>query len=90
MVVLVGMTAEGVKAEFETLDLANDAIHLVGSKMGSTQLRSDIPALLNYYRTGRLKLDELISNRYPFEGINEAIAEAKAGTVLRNVVMFRQ
>ena len=90
MVVLVGMTAEGVKAEFETLDLANDAIHLVGSKMGSTRLRSDIPALVEHYRSGRLKLDELISNRFPLEGINEAIAEVKTGAVLRNVIIFRE
>ena len=90
MVVLVGMTPEGVKAEFETLDLANDAIHLVGSKMGSTRLRSDIPALVEHYRSGRLKLDELVSNRYPLEGINEAIAEVKTGAVLRNVIMLRE
>jgi Zn-dependent alcohol dehydrogenase len=90
MVVLVGMTAEGVKAEFETLDFANDAIHLVGSKMGSTRLRSDIPALIEHYRNGRLKLDELVSNRYPLEAINEAIAEVKTGTVLRNVIMFHE
>ena len=90
MVVLVGMTAEGVKAEFETLDLANDAIHLVGSKMGSTRLHSDIPALVEHYRNGRLKLDELVSNRYPLERINEAIAEVKTGAVLRNVIMFRE
>ena len=90
MVVLVGMTPEGVKAEFETLDLANDAIHLVGSKMGSTRLRSDIPPLVEHYRSGRLKLDELVSNRYPLEGINEAIAEVKTGAVLRNVIIFRE
>jgi Zn-dependent alcohol dehydrogenase len=90
MVVLVGMTAKGVKAEFETLDLANDAIHLVGSKMGSTRLRSDIPPLVEHYRSGRLKLDELVSSRYPLEGINEAIAEVKTGAVFRNVIMFRE
>ena len=90
MVVLVGMTAEGVKAEFETLDLSNDAIHVVGSKMGSTRLHSDIPVLVEHYRNGRLKLDELVSNRYPLEGINEAIAEVKTGAVLRNVIMFRE
>ena len=90
MVVLVGMTAEGVKAEFETLDLSNDAIHVVGSKMGSTRLCSDIPVLVEHYRNGRLKLDELVSNRYPLEDINEAIAEVKTGAVLRNVIMFRE
>ena len=58
--------------------------------MGSTRLRSDIPALVEHYRSGRLKLDELVSNRYPLEGINEAIAEVKTGAVLRNVIMLRE
>ena len=48
----------------------------------------DIPYLMQLYRDGRLKLDELISNRFPFEEINEAIAGVKRGDVLRNVVVF--
>jgi len=35
-----------------------------------------------------LKLDELISNRYPLEQINEAIASARQGEALRNVIVF--
>ena len=58
--------------------------------MGSTQLRFDIPTLVEHYRSGRLKLDELVSNCYPLDGINEAIAEVKTGAVLRNVIMFRE
>ena len=76
--------------EFEALNLANDAINLGGSKMGSARLCSDIPTLVEHYRNGRLKLDELVSNRYSLERINEAIAEVKAGAVLRNVIMFRE
>ena len=34
----------------------------------------DVPMLVDLYRQGRLKLDELISGRYPLEEINAAIA----------------
>ena len=40
------------------------------------------------YRQGRLKLDELISGRYPLEQINEAVASAGRGEALRHVIVF--
>ena len=89
-VVLVGMTAQGVKAQFETLNLANDAIRLLGSKMGQTRLEVDVPRLVEHYLSGRLKLDELISGCYPLDGINDAIMAVKKGQVLRNVIVFER
>ena len=60
----------------------------MGSKMGSSKVRVDIPRLVALYQQGRLKLDELITGRYPLEQINEAIAEVKSGDALRNVIVF--
>ena len=86
--VIVGMTPSGVKAELEALDIADNAQRILGSKMGSTRLQADVPKLVELYRQGGLKLDELISGRYPLEQINEAIASAKRGEALRNVIVF--
>ncbi|MDH3694175.1 MAG: Zn-dependent alcohol dehydrogenase [Gammaproteobacteria bacterium] len=86
--VIVGMTASGVKSELETLEIANNAQRILGSKMGATRLQLDMPKLVNWYQQGRLKLDELISGRYPLNQINEAIASTKQGDALRNVVVF--
>lgn len=61
---------------------------LTGSAMGAARLRMDIPRLIELYKAGKLKLDELISGHYPFEKINEAIAESEKGKDLRNVIMF--
>jgi S-(hydroxymethyl)glutathione dehydrogenase / alcohol dehydrogenase len=61
---------------------------LTGSAMGAVRLRIDIARLIELYRVGRLKLDELISGRYPFEKINEALASSEKGDVIRNVIMF--
>ena len=77
--VVVGMTAEGVKVRFEALDIADNALRILGSKMGAERLRLDIPILVDWYLQGRLKLDELISGRYPLHQINEAIASAASG-----------
>ncbi len=86
--VIVGMPATGVTVPFEMADLAFYEHRIVGSKMGSTRLPVDIPALIALYRTGRLKLDELITDRYPLEQINEAIRAVTDGAALRNVIEF--
>jgi S-(hydroxymethyl)glutathione dehydrogenase/alcohol dehydrogenase len=86
--VVVGMTAQGVKVRLEALDIADGALRILGSKMGSARPRVDVPILVDWYLQGRLKLDELISARYPLERINEAIASAAGGDALRNVITF--
>jgi len=86
--VVVGMPPVGVKAALEVVDVADNAFRILGSKMGSTVIGRDVPALVERYREGRLKLDQLVSGRYPLERINEAIAEVKAGAALRNVIVF--
>jgi Zn-dependent alcohol dehydrogenase len=48
----------------------------------------DVPRLVALYQQGRLKLDELITARYPLEQINEAIAAMERGEALRNVIVF--
>jgi Zn-dependent alcohol dehydrogenase len=56
--------------------------------MGSPRSSVDIPRLVALYQAGRLKLDELISGRYPLEQINTAIQEVESGKALRNVIIF--
>jgi S-(hydroxymethyl)glutathione dehydrogenase/alcohol dehydrogenase len=61
---------------------------LTGSAMGATRPRLDIPRLIELYRNGRLKLDELISGHYPFQEINDAIRSMEQGEAIRNVILF--
>jgi Zn-dependent alcohol dehydrogenase len=86
--VLVGMPGTGVKFLMEADNIVNDNQVIMGSKMGGTQLRIDVPKLVRLYQDGRLKLDELITDRYPLEKINEAILAVKRGDALRNVILF--
>ena len=86
--IVVGMTAEGVRIRLDALEVADNALRILGSKMGSVRMPFDIQMLADWYLKGRLKLDELISGRYPLEQINEAIASAARGDALRNVITF--
>ena len=61
---------------------------LTGSAMGATRLRIDIPRLIELYRSGRLKLDELVSGYYSLDQINDAIASMERGEAIRNIIMY--
>jgi S-(hydroxymethyl)glutathione dehydrogenase / alcohol dehydrogenase len=56
--------------------------------MGSTNLTVEIPKLVNLYLAKKLKLDELISGRYPLQQINQAIEAVENGEARRNVIIF--
>ena len=87
-VVIVGMPPSGVMAAYDPGTIAAWNQRILGSKMGETDVSRDIPMLVEHYRAGRLKLDELVSARYPLHEINEAIAAVNAGKALRNVIVF--
>jgi len=59
-----------------------------GSMLGSTRLQLDVPRYVDIYRAGRLKLDELVSECFSLDQINEAVASSKTGNALRNVIVF--
>jgi S-(hydroxymethyl)glutathione dehydrogenase/alcohol dehydrogenase len=58
------------------------------SRMGSNRFRTDIPRYLDFYRQGRLMLDEMVTRRGRLDDINEAFRAMKAGEVARTVLTF--
>ena len=87
-IVIVGMPPSGVMAQYDPGTLAAWNQKILGSKMGETDLKRDIPRLLDAWHEGRLKLEELITDRYPLDRINEAIEAVVEGKALRNVIVF--
>jgi S-(hydroxymethyl)glutathione dehydrogenase/alcohol dehydrogenase len=86
MAVVVGLATQDLTSNpMEYIDAEKT---LTGSFMGSTNLAVDIPKLVELYKAGTLKLDELISQRFPLEKVNEAIASTRSGAALRNVLVF--
>ncbi len=59
-----------------------------GTVFGSLNPRADIPKLLGLYRDGELKLDELITNRYPLDRINDGYQAMRDGENIRGVIVY--
>ncbi len=87
-VVMVGMPHFGQDASYSPLIMADIGQDIVGSKMGDMVIKRDIPWIVDLYKQGRIKLDELISGRWTLDQINEAIADTLSGAARRNVIVF--
>jgi S-(hydroxymethyl)glutathione dehydrogenase / alcohol dehydrogenase len=87
-VIMVGMPHSGAFSTYEPVNIAAYGQGMIGSKMGDSVIKRDIPWMVDMYAQGRLKLDELISGRWSLDQINEAIADTKAGGARRNFITF--
>ena len=56
--------------------------------MGSNRFPIDMPRMVDFYMSGKLKLDEMISRRIRLDQVNEAFEELKTGELARSVIMF--
>ena len=86
--VIIGLPPVKDTLTFSPLELIISERTLTGGFMGSANLQIDIPRLVTLYQRGILKLDQLVSGRYPLSKINEAIASSEKGEALRNVIIF--
>ncbi|MEI7860373.1 MAG: NDMA-dependent alcohol dehydrogenase [Acidimicrobiales bacterium] len=59
-----------------------------GAIFGGGSPRNDIPILLDLYRNGQLKLDELVTRTYPLEEINQGYEDMRAGRNIRGVLVM--
>jgi Zn-dependent alcohol dehydrogenase len=59
-----------------------------GSWYGSSDVRRDIPRLIEYYRGGELKLDELVSRVIALEEINAALDHMETADAARAVIEY--
>lgn len=87
-IVLIGLPPASEQLCFSPLELIPVEKNIIGGFMGAANLKVDIPNLVAMYQNGLLKLDEIITGRYPLDSINEAIESTEKGEGLRNVIMF--
>jgi Zn-dependent alcohol dehydrogenase len=59
-----------------------------GVVFGAANPRFDIPNLLGLYRSGQLKLDELITRTYTLDQINQGYQDMLDGVNIRGVITF--
>ena len=84
---IVGVLPPDATIEFPWMAIRPEC-RVQTSRMGSNRFRLDIPLYLEFYRQGRLLLDEMVTRRGRLEDINEAFRAMKAGEVARTVLLF--
>ena len=84
---IIGMIPEGTKIELDGRSFLRER-KIQGSSMGSNRFRIDMPRYIEFYLQGRLKLDEMVSQRLRLEQINKAFDDMREGHVARSVIVF--
>lgn len=61
---------------------------LQGSLFGASNPVRDIPWMMDMYQTGKLRLDELVTQTYSLDQINEAYVDMHDGKNMRGVILY--
>lgn len=86
--VLMGVAKSGAELTVPIFPFVFKEVRIVSSFMGSSPFQLFLPQLAQYYLSGALKLDELISERIALADINEGYARMAAGEIARSVIVF--
>ncbi len=84
--VIVGLATQNMSVF--PMDIIDNEKVITASFMGTTNFNEDIPKLVDLYKAGKLKLDELITKHYTIDTINDAIEVVKRGEARRNIISF--
>jgi S-(hydroxymethyl)glutathione dehydrogenase/alcohol dehydrogenase len=86
--VIVGISNPKDQITLGAQAVATSEKTLTGSYYGSARPQLDFPRLIGLYRSGRLKLDELITRTYSIDDAPQAFADLDAGKQGRGVIIF--
>ena len=79
-ITLVGVPSHGAKVSIHSLPL-HFGKELKGSHGGEAVPNEDIPRYEALYRSGRIKLRELVTDRFKLEEVNTAIGKMRSGEI---------
>jgi S-(hydroxymethyl)glutathione dehydrogenase/alcohol dehydrogenase len=85
---IIGVGGLDKTVTFNAFELFFDEKTIKGSYYGSADVRSDFNRMLNLWKNGRLDLEGMITKKIGIDGVNDAVADLKAGTVIRSVITF--
>jgi len=87
-VVVTGLAGPGqITIQLPSFELTLFEKRLQGALFGGGNPFDDIPLMLDLYRSGRLKLDELVTTRYQLEEVNQGYRDLLDGKNVRGVLI---
>jgi S-(hydroxymethyl)glutathione dehydrogenase / alcohol dehydrogenase len=85
--VIVGVAPAGAEIATRPFQLVTGRVWR-GTAFGGARGRRDVPKLVDWYMSGKIAIDELITHTLPFERINDAFALMHEGASIRTVLRF--
>ncbi len=86
-VVVVGLSPKGSKVTLPAFDFISEK-NIRGCFYGSSRFHADIPVILERIKTGRMRIEGMVSHSVPLEELEEAFSRLRNGDGMRTVVRF--
>lgn len=88
VVVAIGIPPLDQRIDVRGISLVLQEKSIISSLYGSKSPSEQVPDLLQWYRDGKLMLDELVTHRFSLDQINEAFGALERGEMNRGLIIF--
>ncbi len=85
--VIIGVAEAGKEIATRPFQLVTGRVWK-GSAFGGARGRTDVPKIVDWYMTGKIEIDPMITHTLPLERINEAFDLMRRGESIRSVVVY--
>ncbi len=85
--IIIGVAGAGEEISTRPFQLVTGRVWR-GSAFGGARGRSDVPHFVDWYMSGKIEIDALITQQLPLERINEAFERMHEGRGVRSVIRF--
>ncbi|HEY1941930.1 MAG TPA: S-(hydroxymethyl)glutathione dehydrogenase/class III alcohol dehydrogenase [Roseiarcus sp.] len=85
--IVIGVAGAGQEISTRPFQLVTGRVWK-GSAFGGARGRTDVPRIVDWYMTGKIEIDPMITHTMPLERINEAFDLMHSGKSIRSVVVY--
>ncbi|MCE2437002.1 MAG: S-(hydroxymethyl)glutathione dehydrogenase/class III alcohol dehydrogenase [Pseudomonadales bacterium] len=85
--VIIGVAGAGQEISTRPFQLVSGRVWR-GTAFGGAKGRTDVPGIVDWYMSGKINIDDLITHTMPLEAINNAFDLMHKGESIRSVVLF--
>lgn len=85
-VIVIGVPPSDLAASFSPGRLLGEEKSIRGSLSGSAKPRFDIPRVLDLWQAGALRIDQLVTHRFPLAEVNDGLAALSNGLEGRAII----
>ena len=85
--IIIGVAAAGQEISTRPFQLVTGRTWK-GTAFGGARGRTDVPKIVDWYMSGKIEIDPMITHTMPLEDINKAFDLMHEGTSIRSVILF--